>query len=168
MSAPKQIDCVRVRAAASGCGGSAVSAPEPLSAERRAEIEAWFLAPGHSGCDVHDEIDDVCDQCAVGILLAEIDRQAAEVDRLRAITERGAATIEAARRLVDVHEQRGGINGVLAARKNLSAALAALADPVRLPEPEPDGAEYERWVDGEISWAEFSARLPEKGEPADG
>jgi hypothetical protein len=108
-----------------------VSAPEPLSEQRRAEIERYRESARGSAA-----VTGVIYRMHVGGLLAE-------VDRLRAITERGAATIEAARRLVDVHEQRGGINGVLAARKNLSAALAALADPVRLPEPEPccDGDE---------------------------
>jgi hypothetical protein len=147
-----------------------VSAPEPLSEQRRAEIERYRESARGSAA-----VTGVIYRMHVGGLLAE-------VDRLRAITERGAATIEAARRLVDVHEQRGGINGVLAARKNLSAALAALADPVRLPEPEPPSREAvalliagPRMADNldllaaDRVIAYFAdSRLPEKGEPADG
>jgi hypothetical protein len=124
-----------------------VSAPEPLSEQRRAEIEAWFLVPGHSGCDVHDEIDDVCDQCAVGILLAEIDRQAAEVERLRAITEAAQGLAFAAKQLaiwederVDAHPPGKVTHEVEGWGAEMDAAVSAViaaADPVRLPEPEP-------------------------------
>jgi hypothetical protein len=142
-----------------------VSAPEPLSEQRRAEIEAWFLAPGHSGCDVHDEIDDVCDQCAVGILFAEIDRQAAEVDRLRAITEaaeRHRANVKAyegMRATGTPTELRAAISAIRWTADALIAA--ALADPVRLPEPEPPCDECAE-LSGEVACHHAPIPEPEK------
>jgi hypothetical protein len=118
-----------------------VSAPEPLSAERRAEIEE-FVGPDHPPSDLH------CHRCFLRDLLAE-------VDRLRAITEQpsGEATGTYERLLavikdptcrIEFVDDEGWLSAEAeAALDEFRDVLALLADPVRLPEPEPccDGDE---------------------------
>jgi hypothetical protein len=175
-----------------------VSAPEPLSEQRRAKIERqarFHLSPSAPyGPDSASNLAD------------HIVELLAEVDRLRATTERQALLDEIHEAVLDVWEvpmvwppEAGR------ALARLGAALAA-ADPVRLPKPELAGAVREALGQAACSaeatpcggtpddcWHhlspddgrcyrlvatesvarralgyEPSPRLPEKGEPADG
>jgi hypothetical protein len=128
-----------------------VSAPEPLSEQRRAEIERYRESARGSAA-----VTGVIYRMHVGGLLAE-------VDRLRAITEQPPPT-DAIRFLVDIstsersHTYADGLcpdgapypdeegrasfdrrDEECPACAATDVVIAWLADPVRLPEPEKDG-----------------------------
>jgi hypothetical protein len=125
-----------------------VSALEPLSAARLAAIRNFAMS-GRVG---------IGDTAAMELL--------AEVDRLRAITNDP-------NRLVSLIEARFGrdlVNGDETVRLG-EAIIAALADPVRLPEPEQRQAISDALNDDGTDPVAFQAALdeflPEKGEPAE-
>jgi hypothetical protein len=117
--------------------GRAVSTPEPLTDERRDEIGRLLkLAPFAYGPSIARE------------LLAEVDRQAAEIVRLRAVIER---EMDTANRHWLASER--GNNGFRRLYGRLKRDLAAAALPGDRPEPEcecfPGGWAGPEWQDAD-------------------